>query len=53
VDALWFYAIAFVVIWSLAILFKDKLKIDINGPILMRRTGRMRGLIDRIAQKSP
>lgn len=52
-DALWFYATAFVVIWVLAILFKDKLKIEINGPLLMRRTGRMRGLIDGIAQKSP
>jgi len=53
VDALWFYAIAFVVIWVLAILFKDKLKIDINGPLLMRRTTRMRDFIDSIAQKSP
>ncbi|MEN4006541.1 MAG: site-2 protease family protein [Methanobacteriaceae archaeon] len=52
-DVLWFYAIAFVVIWGLAILFKDKLKIDINGPFLMIKTGRMRGFIDRIAQKSP
>ena len=52
-DALWFYAIAFVVIWVLAILFKDKLKIDVNGPILMRRTQRLRGFINSIAQISP
>ena len=52
-NALWFYAIAFIVIWVFAILFKDKLKIDINGPLLMRRTLRMRDFIDSIAQKSP
>jgi len=52
-NVLWFYATAFVVIWVLALLFKDKLKIDINGLTLMRRTKRMGGLIDRIAQKSP
>ncbi len=52
-NALWFYAIAFIVIWVSALLFKDKLKIDIYGPILMRRTTRMRDFIDSIAKKSP
>ncbi len=52
-DAWEFYAIAFIVIWVSAILFKDKLKIDVNGPILMRRTTRLRDFIDSIAQKSP
>lgn len=52
-DALEFYAIAFIVIWVLALSFRDKLKIDVNGPILMRRTTRMRDFIDSIAQKSP
>ncbi len=52
-DALTFYAVAFVVIWVLALLFKDKLKIDVTGPILMRRTTRLRDFIDLIAQKSP
>lgn len=52
-DALLFYAIAFIVIWVLALLFKDKLKIDISGPLLMRRTTRLRDFIDSIAQKSP
>ena len=51
--AIWFYVIAFVIIWTLALLFKDKLKIDITGPLLMRRTARLRGFIDSIAQKSP
>lgn len=52
-DTLTFYAVAFVVIWVLALLFKDKLKIDVEGPILMRRTTRLRDFIDSIAQKSP
>ena len=47
------YAIAFVVIWVLALLFKDRLKIDVSGPLLMRRTTRLRDFIDSIAQKSP
>jgi membrane-associated protease RseP (regulator of RpoE activity) len=51
--ALELYAIAFVVIWVFALLFKDKLKIDVEGPVLMRRTTRLRGFIDSIAQKSP
>lgn len=50
---IYLYIIVFILIWALAFLFKDKLKIDINGPLLMRRTGRLRGLIDRIAQTSP
>jgi membrane-associated protease RseP (regulator of RpoE activity) len=52
-NALWYYAIGFVVVWGLALIFKDKLKIDIEGPIIMRKTTRMRGFIDSIAQKSP
>ncbi len=50
-NALWFYAIAFVVIWIMALLFRDKLKIDIQGPILMRKTQKMKGFIDRTAQR--
>ena len=52
-DALTFYAIAFVVIWISALLFKDKLKLDVTGPLIMRRTTRLRDSIDSIAQKSP
>lgn len=52
-NALWYYAIAFVVIWVLAFLFKDKLKIEMEGPIILRKTTRMRGFIDSIAQKNP
>ncbi len=52
-NALWYYAIGFVVIWTLAFIFKDKLKIEMEGPIILRKTTRMRDFIDSIAQKSP
>ena len=52
-NVLWYYAIAFIIIWIVAILFKDRLKIDIEGPIMMRRTQRLRDFIDSVAMKSP
>ena len=52
-NALWSYAIGFVLVWVLALLFREQLKIDIHGPLLMRRTKRLRGFIDSVAQKSP
>lgn len=52
-NALWYYAIGFVLVWVLALLFREQLKIDIHGPLLMRRTKRLRGFIDSVAQKSP
>ena len=52
-NVLWYYAIGFTVIWVLAILFRDRLKIDIEGPILMRRTQRLRDFIDSIAKLNP
>ena len=52
-NVLWYYAIGFVIIWVVAILFKDRLKIDIEGPIIMRRTQRLRDFIDSVAKKSP
>lgn len=48
---LWFYAIGFAVVWILALLFRDKLKIDVHGPLLMRKTQKMRGFIDKVAGK--
>jgi membrane-associated protease RseP (regulator of RpoE activity) len=52
-NVLWFYAIAFIIVWVLAFLFRDRLKIDITGPLLMRRTQKLRGLIDSVANRSP
>jgi membrane-associated protease RseP (regulator of RpoE activity) len=52
-NVLWYYAIGFIIIWVVALLFKDRLKIDIEGPIMMRRTKRLRDFIDSVAMKSP
>jgi membrane-associated protease RseP (regulator of RpoE activity) len=52
-NVLEYYAIAFVIIWIVALLFKDRLKIDIEGPVMMRRTKRLRDFIDSVAMKSP
>lgn len=52
-NVLYYYAIAFIAIWSVALLFRKHLKIDIEGPLIMRKTGRLRGIIDSIAQRSP
>jgi len=52
-EVLLYYAIFFVSIYILAIVFRDKLKVDVYGPLLMRRTKKMRGWIDYIANLSP
>lgn len=52
-PVLWYYAIGFIIIWVIAILFRKQLKVDIEGPLLMRKTKRLRGFIDNIAQRSP
>ena len=52
-NALWYYAIGFILIWVLALLFRKQLKIDIEGPLLMRKTKRLRGFIDSVANRSP
>ncbi|MBM4240373.1 MAG: PDZ domain-containing protein [Euryarchaeota archaeon] len=50
-NALWYYAILFLIIWVIALIFRKKLKIEINGPLMMRKTKRMRGYIDSVAKK--
>lgn len=52
-NVLWYYVILVVIIYILALLFRDRLKVDVYGPILMRRTKKMRGWIDFIANLSP
>jgi len=52
-NDLWYYAIGFVIVWILALLFRNKLKIDIEGPIIMRRTQRLKGFIESVANRSP
>jgi membrane-associated protease RseP (regulator of RpoE activity) len=50
-NALWYYAIFFIIIWILALIFRNKLKIEIQGPLLMRRTKRMIVFIDSVANR--
>ena len=55
-NALWYYAIGFIVIWIIALIFKDKLVnygVDVNFPTIMWKTKRLQGFIDRIANLSP
>lgn len=52
-NVLWYYAIGFILIWVIALLFRKQLKIDVEGPLLMRKTQRLRGFIDRTAQRHP
>ncbi|EKF86862.1 site-2 protease family protein [Methanobacterium formicicum] len=52
-NVLWYYIIFFISVYIVAILFRNKLKVDVYGPILMRRTQKMKGWIDSIAQASP
>ncbi|ADP77208.1 peptidase M50 [Methanothermus fervidus DSM 2088] len=50
-DALHFYLIFFLIVWTFGIIFRDKLKIEIHGLLMMRKTKRMREFIDRIAKR--
>lgn len=53
VNVLWYYAIGFIVVWIIAVLFRNKFNIDIEGPFILWRTKRLRGFIDRVAQSHP
>ena len=55
-NGIWYYVIAFMVIWTIAIVFKDKLTdygVEVNFPLLMWKTQRLRGFIDRLANRAP
>lgn len=55
-NGIYYYLIAFVIIWILSITLKDKLSnygFEINFPIIMWRTERLRGLITKISNLSP
>ena len=54
-NGIWYYAIAFVVIWVVAIVFKKSLEkygVEVTFPVLMWKTQRLRGFIDKIANLS-
>ncbi len=55
-NGIYYYLIAFICIWILALIFRNKLDdygIEMNFPILMWKTQRLRGLISRISNFSP
>lgn len=52
-NVLLYYLIFFAAIYVLAVLFRNKLKVDVYGPILMRRTQKMKGWINYLANLSP
>lgn len=52
-NALYYYAIAFVVIWTLAYIFKDKTNISIEGITIMLKTEKLEHIISKIASISP
>lgn len=49
-NALWFYAIFFIVVWSLAFVFRNKYNVEIYGPLLMIKTKRLRCFIEKLAK---
>ena len=55
-NGIYYYLIAFVVIWMLAAVSHDMLEkygFEINFPVIMWKTQRLRGLISRISNLSP
>ena len=55
-NGIYYYLIAFLVIWTIAIVFKDQLSnygVEVNFPLLMWKTQRLRGFIDRLANRAP
>lgn len=54
-NGIWYYVIAFIIIWLFALIFKDYLvkhDVEVEFPVLLWKTKRLRGFIDRIANKS-
>ena len=55
-NGIYYYLIAFAVIWILSAVLHDKLEshgFEINFPVIMWKTHRLRGLISRISNFSP
>lgn len=55
-NGIWYYIIAFFIIWLIVILFKGKLEnygVVMEFPIILWKTKRFRGFINSIAQLSP
>ena len=55
-NGIYYYLIAFFVIWAVALIFNNKLSnygFEIDFPVIMWRTERLRGFIKRISDISP
>ena len=55
-NGIYYYVIAFIFIWTIAIVFKNQLTnhgVEVNFPLLMWKTQRLRGFIDRLANRAP
>lgn len=55
-NGIYYYLIAFVVIWVLVAIFHEKLSthgVEMNFPVIMWKTQRLRGLISKISNFSP
>ncbi|WP_458456872.1 site-2 protease family protein [Methanobrevibacter sp.] len=55
-NGIYYYLIAFVVIWVLVGIFHERLSkygVELNFPVIMWKTQRLRGLISRISNLSP
>ena len=55
-NGIYYYVIAFILIWTIAIVFKNQLTdygVEVNFPLLMWKTQRLRGFIDRLANRAP
>ena len=55
-NGIYYYLIAFVIIWMLVAIFHERLSshgVELNFPVIMWRTQRLRGLISKINNLSP
>jgi membrane-associated protease RseP (regulator of RpoE activity) len=55
-NGIYYYLIAFAVIWILVAIFRNKLSdhgVELDFPVIMWKTQRLRGLISRISNLSP
>jgi len=55
-NGIYYYLIAFVVIWVLVAIFRERLSnhgVELNFPVIMWKTQRLRGLISKINHISP
>ena len=55
-NGIYYYLIAFVIIWVLVAIFRERLSthgVELNFPVIMWKTQKLRGLISRISNLSP